>query len=186
MILERLHHSRRSQLGISMLCGAAFGFLLQKGGVTDYDVIMGQLLLRDFTVVKIMLSAVVVGSFGIHAMRSLGLVTLHPKPGSLGSSALGGLVFGVGFAILGYCPGTVAGAVGSGALDALLGGVPGILLGSWLFAVAYPRLRRSVLPKVSFGTKTLPGVLDVNQWVVVLPGCLLITVLLVLLQRAGL
>lgn len=186
MMLERLHGRRRAQLGISLLCGMAFGFLLQKGGVTDYDVIMGQLLLRDFTVVKIMLSAVVVGSLGIHAMRSLGLVTLHPKPGSIGSSALGGLVFGFGFATLGYCPGTVAGAVGSGALDALLGGVPGILLGSWLFAVAYPRMRRDLLLKVDFGSKTLPEVLGVNPWAVVLPGCLLIAVLLWLLQRVGL
>jgi len=184
-MLERLHSSRPAQLGISLACGLVFGFLLHKGGATDYDVILGQLLLRDFTVLKIMLSAVVVGSLGIHAMRSIGLVTLHPKPGSLGSSALGGLVFGFGFATLGYCPGTVAGAVGSGALDALLGGVPGILLGSWLFAVAFPSMRRSIMRKGDFGTKTLPEVLGVNPWAVVLPGCLLIAALLWLLDRAG-
>ena len=184
-MLERLRRNRKSQLGISMLCGTAFGFLLQKGGVTDYDVIMGQLLLQDFTVIKVMLSAVVVGSIGIHVMRSLGLIKLHPKPGSLGSSALGGLLFGFGFATLGYCPGTVAGAVGSGALDALLAGVPGILLGSWLFAVAYPRMR-NVLLIGDFGTKTLPEVLGVNPWTVVLPGCLIIAALLLLLQMAGL
>jgi uncharacterized protein len=183
---ERLHRSRPTRLGISLVCGMVFGFLLQRGGVTDYDVIIGQLLLRDFTVLKMMLSAVVVGSLGIHALRSLGLVTLHPKPGSLGSSALGGLVFGFGFATLGYCPGTVIGAVGSGALDALFGGMTGILLGSWLFALAYPRMRKRVLLKVDFGTLTLPEWMGVNAWVVVLPGCLLIVGLLWLLERAGL
>jgi uncharacterized protein len=50
--------------------GIAFGFLLQKGGATKYDVIVGQLLLTDFTVLKIMLSAVLVGMIGIYAMKT--------------------------------------------------------------------------------------------------------------------
>ncbi len=87
--LDVLHTKRGLQFTIALLCGAVFGFLLQKGGVTDYDVIIGQLLLKDFTVVKVMLSAVITGSLGIYALRSAGLVKLHPKPGSLGSSAIG-------------------------------------------------------------------------------------------------
>jgi len=97
--------------------------LLQKGGVTRYDVIIGQLLLTDFTVLKVMLSAVVTGMVGVYALKGAGLANLHPKPGSLGSTAVGGLIFGLGFGILGYCPGTVVGAVAQGSLDALFGGV---------------------------------------------------------------
>ena len=59
--------------------GIAFGFLLQKGGATKYDVIVGQLLLTDFTVLKIMLSAVLIGMIGIYAMKALGWVELYPK-----------------------------------------------------------------------------------------------------------
>ncbi len=55
-----------SSLLWGLVFGIAFGFLLQKGGATKYDVIIGQLLLTDFTVVKIMLSAVLVGMIGIH------------------------------------------------------------------------------------------------------------------------
>ena len=117
--------TNRSQLVWGFVFGIVFGFLLQKGGVTKYDVILGQLLLEDYTVIKIMLSAVVTGMIGIHLMKSLGWVQLNPKSGSWGKNAIGGLIFGLGFALLGYCPGTIAGAIGNGYLDALVGGLAG-------------------------------------------------------------
>ncbi|RKZ03230.1 YeeE/YedE family protein [Candidatus Fermentibacteria bacterium] len=186
MTLDELHRKKGLQFTIALLCGVAFGFLLQKGGVTDYNVIIGQLLLKDFTVLKVMLSAVITGSLGIYALKSASLVKLHPKPGSLGSSAVGGLIFGFGFATLGYCPGTVSGAVGTGALDALLGGVVGILIGSGVYAALYPRLRSGILKKGDFGTKTIPEALNVNPWLVVIPGCMIIATILLILENAGL
>ncbi|MBN1956071.1 MAG: YeeE/YedE family protein [Anaerolineae bacterium] len=168
------------------LFGIVFGFLLQKGGVTKYDVIIGQLLLEDWTVLKIMLSAVVTGMIGLHLMKSLGWIQLDPKPGSWGRNAVGGLIFGLGFALLGYCPGTIAGAMGSGYLDAMVGGLAGILLGSGLFAAAYPRLRKGILKKGNFDSLTLPRLLKVNDWVVIVPLSALIVLLLHLLERAGL
>jgi len=144
-MLETLQSSRYVQLGLGLLTGIIFGFLLQKGGATRYDVIIGQLLLTDFTVVKIMLSAVVTGMIGVHILKSAGLARSHIKSGSFGSSVIGGLIFGVGFGMLGYCPGTVAGAVGQGSLDALCGGVVGILVGAWLFATVYPKLKRTIV-----------------------------------------
>ncbi|MBM3498830.1 MAG: YeeE/YedE family protein [Armatimonadetes bacterium] len=168
-MLRALHANKPAQLLIGFLVGLPFGFLLQKGGATQYDVIIGQLLFTDFTVVKIMLSAVVTGTLGIHLLRSLGVVRLHPKPGSLGASVIGSLIFGLGFGSLGYCPGTVAGAVGQGSLDALFGGVVGILIGAGLFAHVYPRLRAGILSWGDFGDVTLPQLLKVPPWVVVVP-----------------
>jgi hypothetical protein len=185
-MLETLHSKKGVQLILGLIAGILFGFLLQKGGVTKYRVIIGQLLLKDFTVVKIMLSAVITGTLGIHLLRSLGLVQLHPKPGSFGVSVIGGLIFGVGFATLGYCPGTIAGAVGQGSLDALVGGVAGILLGAGIFASLYPRLQKSTLIKGDFGELTLPQLLKVNPWVVVIPVVILLAAILFLLQKAGL
>ncbi len=184
-MLTALHTRKPLQLALGLAIGIAFGFLLQKGGVTTYDVILGQLLIADFTVVKIMLSAVAVGTIGVHALRSLGLARLHPKPGSLGASALGGLIFGAGFGLLGYCPGTVAGAVGQGWLDALFGGAAGMLFGAGLFAAAYPKLGR-LLGKGAFGDRTLPQVFRVNAWAVALPVAVLIVGLLAWLEAAGL
>src|SRR5512139_1520705 len=106
-MLKALHAKQDVQLIIGLVVGVLFGFLLQKGGVTKYDVIIGQLLLTDFTVVKVILSAMVTGMIGVHLLRSRGLAQLHPKPGSFGSIVIGALIFGVGFGILGYCPGTL-------------------------------------------------------------------------------
>lgn len=182
-MLKGLHDHRTAQLVLGGTIGIIFGILLQKGGVTQYDVIMGQLLLTDYTVLKIMLSATVTGMVGVYAMRSLGWVQLHPKPGSIGTSVVGGLIFGVGFGILGYCPGTLAGAIGQGALDALGGGVVGILVGSAIFAKIYPRLQKPVLNRGDFGELTLPELLKVNVWIAVIPTAAILTVALVYLER---
>ena len=185
-MLEKLRANKKAQLAIGLATGILFGFLLQKGGATEYDVIIGQLLLTDFTVVKIMLSAVITGMLGVHLLRSLGLAQLHPKPGSVGSSVVGGLIFGVAFAVLGYCPGTAAGAVGQGALDALFGGMTGMVIGLWAFATLYPKLQKPVLTKVDFGATTLPQLLKVDPWVVVVPAAIVLTALLVWAESAGL
>ena len=185
-MLKHLHGQKGPQLVIGFGAGILFGFLLQKGGVTTYDVIIGQLLLTDFTVVKVMLTAMGTGMIGVHLLRSLGMAQLHPKPGSLGSTTVGGLIFGVGFGVLGYCPGTVAGAVGQGSLDALFGGVAGTLIGAGLFAAVYPKLDLRVLNKGYFGQVTLPELFKVNVWVVVIPVAILLTALLAWLESAGL
>ncbi|MFW5872827.1 MAG: YeeE/YedE thiosulfate transporter family protein [bacterium] len=184
-MLKRLHLQKKTQLIFGLVMGIAFGFLLQKGGVAKYDVIMGQLLLKDFTVVKIMLSAVVVGMIGIYIMKGMDLVQLHPKPGSIGMTVIGGLIFGVGFALLGYCPGTISAAIGQGNLDALLGGFIGILIGSGIFAHLYPRLGKFL--KIGwFGENTIPEYLKVKPWIVIVPVCLLIIFFLFIIESVGL
>ena len=176
----------RSPLIWGLFFGVIFGYLLHKGGVTKYDVIVGQLLLEDFTVLKVMLSAVITGMIGIYFMKTMGWVQLHPKPGSAGMSILGGLIFGVGFAVLGYCPGTIAGAIGNGYLDALIGGVLGIWLGAGFMASLYPRLRDGILKKGDFGTITLPALFKVNDWTVVIPMAAVLILILFWLESAGL
>jgi hypothetical protein len=165
---------RRMDLLWGLLFGILFGVLLHKGGATEYDVILGQLLLKDHTVLKIMLSAMVTGMLGIHLMKHFGWVELYIKPGSLGINVIGGLIFGVGFAVLGYCPGTLSGAVGSGHLDALAGGLPGILLGSALFAEIYPRVRNGIQRWGDYGDLTVPRWLKVNEWFVIIPLAILV------------
>jgi len=185
-VLKALHQKENFQLGFGFLVGILFGFLLQKGGVTQYNVIIGQLLLTDFTVLKIMLSAMVTGMIGVHLLRSLGLATLHPKPGSFGSVVIGGLIFGVGFGLLGYCPGTLAGAVGQGSLDALLGGMVGILIGAGLFAEFFPKLDKRLFSKGHFGEMTWPQLLKVNPWGIVIPVAFGVIALLFWIESAGL
>jgi len=185
-VLEAIYSKKKVQLCLGLLFGIVFGFLLQKGGVTKYDIILGQLLLQDFTVVKVMLSAVVTGMIGVHLLNGIGLIRLHVKPGALGQNLIGGLIFGIGFGILGYCPGTVAGAVGQGALDAMLGGIVGMLIGVGLFAAVYPTLQKRILKIGYFGELSLPQLLKVNVWMVIVPVCIVIVVLLLAIEKAGL
>jgi len=172
--------TKTKELIWGLVFGIIFGFLLQKGGVTSYDVIVGQLRLTDFTVLKVILTAIVVGMLGIHLMRKFGWVEFTVKPGSWGKNAVGGLIFGVGFALLGYCPGTIAGAIGNGQMDALIGGLPGILLGSWLLAEIYPKIRSGILMKGDFGDMTLPKLFKVNEWIVIIPLAILLVVIMLL------
>jgi hypothetical protein len=176
----------KSPLFWGLAFGIVFGFLLQKGGATKYDVIIGQLLLTNYTVLKIMLTAVLTGMIGIYFMKTLGWVKLYPKSGSVGKNVIGGLIFGIGFALLGYCPGTIAGAVGNGYLDAIVGGLAGILIGAGLFAALYPHISQGILNKGDFGDLTLPRLFKVNDWIVVIPVAVLIFLSLYWLEKAGL
>lgn len=185
-MLTKLHSSKRTQLFLGLAAGFGFGFLLEKGGVARYDVIIGQLLLYDFTVLKIMLSAAATGMLGVYLLRGLGQAQLHPKPGSWGATAVGGLIFGLGFATLGYCPGTISAAVGQGWLDALVGGLAGIILGAGIFASMYPRLKPGILSKGEFKHRTFPELLKVNPWIVVIPAAAAITAFLYWLESRGL
>ncbi len=141
--------------------------MLQKGGATNYNVILNQLLLRDFTVVKIMLTAVVTGMVGIYLIKRFDMIQLSPKPFYLKGIVVGGLIFGVGFALLGYCPGTAAGAIGTGSVHAFFGGI-GILIGAEIFSVVYPSVKNSLM-KEDYGPITIPEILDVSPWKVIVP-----------------
>ena len=184
-MLEAVRDNKGAQKALGLVFGIAFGVFLQKAGVTRYEVIIGQLLLVDFTVLKVMMSAAVVGMLGVHFMHGRGLVNLHVRGGSFGSTVVGGLIFGAGFALLGYCPGTVAGAVGQGAMDALVGGVTGLVFGSWLFAVLYPRLT-PFLSRGEFSRKTLQEVFHLGTWQTIVPVIVLIIALFAALEWLGL
>lgn len=151
---------------LGLLTGVAFGFVLHKARVADYAVILGQFLLRDWTVAKVMATAVAVGAVGVHTLVALGLADLHIKPFPVGGVLAGGVLFGVGLAVLGYCPGTTVAAAGSGRRDALVG-VLGLFAGAALYVALYPQLRPVIHAGGDLGKLTLPGVLGVSPALVV-------------------
>ncbi|MGM0415056.1 MAG: DUF6691 family protein [Bacillota bacterium] len=164
--------------------GIVFGFLLHRGRVTDYNVLVGQLFLKDFTVAKIILTAVVVGMIGVYFLSDRDIIELKPKSGSLRRTIPGGLIFGVGFALLGYCPGTIAGAIGQGSIDALIPGVLGIITGSFFFAAFYEKFSDSI-EKNKFKVDTFPELLEVNHWKVIIPLSFTIILFMVWLEGIG-
>ena len=170
------------QLLLGAFFGVLFGFLLQKGGVAKYPVLLGALLLEDFTVMKVMLTAIVVGSAGIFSLHALGLVKLHIKPTRYAANIIGGLLFGVGFALLGYCPGTGAAALGQGNWDAIAG-VLGLMAGSYLFAECSGWLGRTVLTWGDRGKLMLPELVHLKQSTFLLIWIPVLIVVLLALDR---
>ena len=126
------------KLALGFISGVAFGFLLQKGRVAKFHVIVGQFLLKDWTVLKVMLTAVAVGA----------------------------VLFGAGMAIFGYCPGTSVAACGEGRRDAMVG-VLGMLAGALAYVAAFPALQGLIKGFGDWGEVTLPALTGLSPWLFV-------------------
>ena len=120
---------------LGLFTGVIFGFLMQKARVLRYEKQVGALLFKDMTIFKFMLSAIIVGMFGIMALSDLELITLSHKSMNMGGVLLGGALFGVGWAVMGFCPGTSVGAIGEGRWHAIFGAL-GMVIGAGLYAEA--------------------------------------------------
>jgi uncharacterized membrane protein YedE/YeeE len=107
------------------------------------------------------------------------------KPTLLGANILGGLAFGLGWGLLGYCPGTSAGALGEGRWDAIWG-ILGMLVGAALYAEAFPFMKKTVLTWGVLGKVTLPGVLGVSHWAIIPVFAVVALALFTWFERKGL
>ncbi len=172
-----------AKLVSSIAFGLAFGFLLQKGGVGKYNVLVGQLLLQDFTVVKIMMTAVVVGMVGVFTLHHFAKVNLHLQPTRLGAQIIGGSLFGAGFALIAYCPGTGAAALGQGSWDVLFG-IAGLIAGSYLFAELSGWLKQTVEKWGDKGKVMLPDLARIPRLPFAYAVAVLLSVGLYFLERA--
>ena len=180
-VAERAGVSPASRLTSGIVFGFMFGFLLQKGGVGTYHILLGQLLFQDWTVAKIMLTAIVVGMIGIFTLHYFAKVNLHLKPTKLASNIMGGLLFGAGFALIGYCPGTAAAAVGQGSWDALFG-MAGLVAGSWVYAEMSGPLKNTIEKWGNLGKLTLYNVVPAPKGMVVVSAVVLLSGFLVVLE----
>jgi len=123
----------------ALLVGFAFGFILENAGFGSPCKLTGQFTLRDWSVLKVMFTAIVVAAVGLHGLAALGVLDAEAifVPTSLVvASALGGVLVGAGFAIGGYCPGTSVVGLASGRIDALVF-FGGLIVGTFAFAGLY-------------------------------------------------
>jgi hypothetical protein len=147
-------------LWLAVLFGFVFGVLLHRGRVTEYDVIVNQFRLRDFTVLKVMCTAILVGGMGVLALHELWGVSYHVKSADMLGVILGAAIFAVGMVVYGYCPGTGVAAVATGSVHALVG-FAGMLAGGVLYAISFEWVRTHVLTVWSLGKVRLPDVTGV-------------------------
>jgi hypothetical protein len=154
------------KLVLGLLIGMAFGAILQLGGGSSYKKILGSLLLKDLDIIKLILMAIAVGTVGIYALDLVDMANMNIKPTYVVGIIIAGLIFGVGFAVAGYCPGTCIVAASEGKTDAfvtILGGLTGALL----YALVYPMLG-GLIGLTNYGEVTLPSAFGVaGIWIAI-------------------
>ena len=153
------------ELLLGLFTGFIFGFLLQKGRVLRFEKQVGCLRLMDMTIIKFMFSAIIVGMVGIYFFHDLGIITLKMKYTLLAAQIIGGLLFGIGWAIQGYCPGTSVGAVAEGRWSAIWA-VLGMLSGAAIYAETFPALEK-LIEWGNYGKLSIPALLNINHWIVI-------------------
>ncbi len=146
----------------AVVIGFVFGLLLHRGGVANYNVIVNQFRFRDFTVLKIMFTAIIVGGIGVLVLRNLGWAKPDIKSADMLAVVLGAAIFGVGMVVYGYCPGTSIAAIGTGSIHALVGFV-GMLIGGALYAFSFPWVQTHILSVASYGRIRLPDISGVSD-----------------------
>ena len=151
---------------MGLVTGILFGFLLQKGRVLRFEKQIGALLLEDMTILKFMLSAVMVGMVGIALLSGAGIITLSHKAMNVGGVVIGGALFGAGWAVMGFCPGTSVGALGEGRWHAVFA-IAGMLAGGAIYAELSPFFKTTVLAWGDYGKIGLAETLGVSPWVVI-------------------
>lgn len=147
---------------LGLVTGIAFGYILYRAGVSRCGCIFDALNLLNLKAVKLMLTAVAVGSLIVYPLSALGLVSVGGKNLYVLGVLAGGAIFGLGFAVAGYCPGTALAALGAGRKDAwpmVLGG----LLGALAYALVYPLLEPVLIRPLNYGRHSLPDFLGVNS-----------------------
>jgi uncharacterized membrane protein YedE/YeeE len=140
-----------------LLVGITMGVLLQRVRASSPLMIVRNLRLENSTIIKFMALTIAVGAVGSYLLAALGMpMHFDVKPTYVLGVLAGGAIFGVGFALGGYCPGTCGVGAGEGRKDALFAILGGVV-GAVLFTLAYPALDRALIKPMNYGQVTLPG-----------------------------
>ncbi len=152
-----IEFSTAASLGLALLLGLGFGFCLERAGFGSARKLTAVFYLWDMAVVKVMFTAIVTTMIGLFLLSTLGLMDLselYLEPTNLAAQALGGLVFGAGFLVGGYCPGTSIAALATGRKDGMAFAL-GMLAGVTVYAEFTPGIE-AWIKDGSVGELTLP------------------------------
>ena len=165
-------------VGIAM--GIVFGFALEKSRVFEPGIIVGQMQMKNFIMLKVFLTAVGTGAVVLAVLNGFGYVKLAPKAALYSADIIGGLMLGAGIALAGACPGTTLAQVGAGYRDAFFTLVGG-LCGAVAFTYAQPVLSKTFLAQGG-GKIIFTGLIGVPYWIGALILAAALIVVLVVLE----
>lgn len=159
--------------------GFAFGYILTRTGITKYPRVMGMLLLKDFKILKFMLTAVISSMILFYTLGDLGMLTLSLKSLDWGK-LVGGLSFGTGMGMLGYCPGTMGARIGEGKKESILA-LFGMALGIFIYASMIKAIKETLLTGEISGDISV--LLGINHWFLIIPAALLFSGIIYMLNK---
>ena len=142
------------KLLLGLFSGIVFGFVIQRVGATDPDRMTRAHLMLDADIPRFMLAAVALSALGVFGLQAAGVGRTMVLPTSLVATGLAAAVFGIGWGLCGYCPGTTWAAVGEGRLDAVFA-LAGGLAGAALFAQLHERLIPLLYDPTNLGRLTV-------------------------------
>lgn len=153
---------------VAMVLGFGFGFVLERAGFGSGCKLTAQFRLTDWSVFKVMFTAIVFAAVGMYVLEQSGWLntqSLYVPVPYLWAIVAGGAAIGAGFALGGYCPGTSAVGVMTGRIDALVF-LLGILIGTFAFAGLFDQLEAlTVAGELTQGDR-LPEALGLPEWLV--------------------
>jgi uncharacterized membrane protein YedE/YeeE len=172
---------------IALFLGVFFGFSLNKAGLTKYHKIVNVFRFTDMAVLKFMMTALIVAMSGLYILRGLGLVTFPNVPATyVVGNLVGGLIFGIGMALSGYCPGTCAAGSGEGKLDYLIPGLLGFLVGAAIYGLTYQQVFPAISAIANVGNVVIPDLWNLSPFLAVVFFALMSLFLFYLIDRVGL
>ncbi len=146
-----------NEVWLGLLSGIAFGFVIQRAGATDANEMARAHLMLDGRLPRFMVAAVALAALGLWGLQSVGLGRTLVLPTSLVATGLGAVLFGLGWGLSGYCPGTCWAAAGEGRLDAVFA-----LLGGFAGAAAFAHVHERLIPALYLPTNL--GPLNLHDW----------------------
>ncbi|MDX2250854.1 MAG: YeeE/YedE thiosulfate transporter family protein [Nitrospira sp.] len=153
---------------LGLMLGGAFGAALQLSGASSHTNITRALRLKDLTIIKLIMTAIGVGLIGVHLLDLSGWANMKVKDLYLPGMIVAGIIFGVGFAVSGYCPGTALAAAAEGKPDAwvtVLGG----MFGALVFAFMFPDLDTILFSFGQYGPVTIHEFLGIQGALLAVP-----------------
>ena len=168
-------------IAVGLLMGIVFGLALEKSRVFEPGIIVGQMQLRNFIMLKVFLTAVATGAVVLAVLNGFGFVKLQPKAALYAADIVGGLILGVGITLAGACPGTTLAQIGVGYRDALFTLVGG-LAGAVAFSYAQPWLNKTLLASGD-GKIIFTDWIGIPYWAGALGLAAVLAIVLVRLER---
>lgn len=142
---------------LGLFSGIAFGFVIQRIGATNANKMALAHLMREAQIPQFMLLAVAFSAIGLFGLQAAGVGRTMVLPTSLVATGLAAVIFGVGWGLSGYCPGTCWAAVGEGRMDAVFA-----LLGGLAGAATFAQFHETLIPALYLPTSQ--GAITLSDW----------------------